>query len=279
MASAAPPISPLVVALRVALATLAAGAVVVAVVAVRRDAAVAARRFSCPMHSEVTAAAPQDCPICGMALVELGGPPAAARASADRVPFAALRVSPEATSLLKFSVAQVRRNALPGEVVAPAIVGPGGEVVAQLYRDEAAALAPDERAALVLADPAAPPIRVVVGDGPPGPSDPRDAVVPVVFRAEPSAVAPRPGQVGWLKLAYKTRAMLVVRSAAILPSPDGPYVLVFAQDQAALVRRRVEIGKDYAGLTAVVSGLRDKEPVVMANTLAFDAERRLGAAP
>jgi multidrug efflux pump subunit AcrA (membrane-fusion protein) len=73
--------------------------------------------------------------------------------------------------------------------------------------------------------------------------------------------------------------MLMVRSAAVLQGADGPYVLVFSAERGALTRRRVEIGKEYSGMTAVVSGLRDKEFVVMANTYAFDAERRLQDAP
>jgi hypothetical protein len=73
--------------------------------------------------------------------------------------------------------------------------------------------------------------------------------------------------------------MLVVKSAAIINARDGRYVLVFSSQRGQLIRRRVEIGKEYSGMTAIVSGLRDKDFVVMANTSAFDAERRLQAAP
>jgi hypothetical protein len=54
---------------------------------------------------------------------------------------------------------------------------------------------------------------------------------------------------------------------------------VFSNQRGGLTRRRIEVGKDYAGMTAVVSGLRDKEFVVMANAFSVDAERRLQAAP
>jgi len=73
--------------------------------------------------------------------------------------------------------------------------------------------------------------------------------------------------------------MLVVKSAAIINARDGRYVLVFSAQRGQLTRRSVEIGKEYSGMTAIVSGLRDKEFVVMANTAALDAERRLQAAP
>jgi hypothetical protein len=107
----------------------------------------------------------------------------------------------------------------------------------------------------------------------------RDAIARVGFRAEPGSSPPPPNQVGWIKLGYKLRAMLIVRSAGILWSPEGPYVLTFSAKRGGLARQRIEIGKDYAGMTAVVSGLREKEFVIMANAFSLDAERRLQAAP
>ncbi|MGH2899283.1 MAG: hypothetical protein ACREBE_20050, partial [bacterium] len=183
------------------------------------------------------------------------------------------------TMLMRFAVAAVRRNAVPGEVFAPAIVAPGGEILAELYRDEVASLEPDERAVF---QPAAHPeteIAIRRATTPPLVAGPNEATARVGFLAEPRGPAPPQGQVGWVKLSYKSRAMLIVRSAAVLRSPEGPYVLVFSNQRGGLTRRRIEIGKDYAGMTAVVSGLRDKEFVVMANAFSVDAERRLQAAP
>jgi hypothetical protein len=273
-----------VVFVRVLLVALAAAAVVLAVVASRRDAPTAMRRYACPMHSEVTAGQPGDCPICGMALEEVGASNGAAMMheatthGAQAIALAALRASAEATSLLRFSIAQARRNALPGEVYAPAIVGPDGTIVAQLYRDEAASLTPDEVAELMPAATPGEPIKIRRDATPPVVAAPEDAIARVSFRPEPGSVAPRPGQIGWVKLAYKIRAMLVVKSPAIINARDGRYVLVFSARRQQLERRPVEIGKEYSGMTAVVSGLRDKEFVVMANTSALDAERRLQAA-
>jgi hypothetical protein len=202
-----------------------------------------------------------------------------AGAAADQVGFAQLRVSYEATLLMRFAVAAVRRNAVPGEVFAPAIVAPDGEIIAQLYRDELASLAADEIAAWIPSRTPAAMVEVQRDETPPVVAGPGDAVARIGFRATPRGPAPPPGQVGWVKLAYKSRAMLIVRSAAILPSPEGPYVLVFSNQRGGLTRRRIEVGKDYAGMTAVVSGLRDKEFVVMANAFSVDAERRLQAVP
>lgn len=272
-----------VVVVRVLLVALAAGAVAAALLVSRRPEPTAARRYVCPMHSEVTASHPGDCPICGMALEEAD---ASARAAmlrapaagetAEQVPFSELRTSTEATLLLRFAVAQVRRNAVPGEVFAPAIAGADRRIVAQLYRDELASLAPDEVAEFVpSANPGAP-IKVRRDSGEPVV---QDAIARVGFRAEPGSAQPPANQVGWVKLGYKLRAMLIVRSAGVLWSPEGPYVLTFSAQRGGLAKHRIEIGKDYMGMTAVVSGLRDKEFVIMANAFSLDAERRSQAAP
>jgi hypothetical protein len=276
--------APLVVALRVALIALAAGAVVVAFLVNRGGTVSQARRYICPMHSEVTSTRPGDCPICGMALEEVDAahhvamPDDPAATGAQDIALTALRASAEATSLLRPSVAQARRNVNPGEVFAPAIAEPDGTITARLYRDELATLADDEHAEFVPSAAPDAPVKVQ-----------RDAQEPVVhatladvkFRAEPVAGAapPPPGQVGWVKLSSRVRDMLVVRGSSVIQSADGPYVLVFSALHGNLTKRKVEIGKQFMGMTAIVGGLRDKEYVVMANAFSFDAERRLQAAP
>ena len=276
-----------VVVVRVLIVALAAGAVAVALLVVSRRPAPTARRYVCPMHSEVTAASAGDCPICGMALeqVDVAGRAAMLRApaagqtddqTAEQVPFSELRISTEATLLLRFAVAQVRRNVVPGEIYAPAIAGSDGRIVAQLYRDELASLAPDELAEFVPSTSPGAPIAVRHDAGEPAIEG---AIARVGFRLEPGSAAPPPDQVGWIKLGYKQRAMLIVRSQGILWSPEGPYVLTFSAQRGGLARHRIEIGKDYMGMTAVVSGLRDKEFVIMANAFSLDAERRQQAGP
>jgi multidrug efflux pump subunit AcrA (membrane-fusion protein) len=180
---------------------------------------------------------------------------------------------------LRFSVAGARRNVLPGEVFAPAIVQADGTITARLYRDELATLGADEHAEFV---PSATPDAI---DRPVKVQ--RDAREPavhatladVVFRPQPGAAPPSSGQVGWVKLSYKTRDMLVVRASSVIQSTDGPYVLVFSAKLGTLTRRKVEVGKEWEGMTAIVGGLRDKEFVVMGDTFSFDAERRQQAAP
>jgi hypothetical protein len=254
-------------------------------VASRGSAVSQSRRYVCPMHSEVTSSHPGDCPICGMALEEvdaanhLAMPDDPAATGTEDIALTALRASAEATRLLRYSVAQARRNVLPGDIYAPAIVLADGTITARLYRDELATLGDEERAEFVpTADPDAS-VKVQ-----------RDAQGPVIHatladvKFRPIAgiagtAAPPAGQVGWVKLVYKVRDMLVVRASAVVQSADGPYVLVFSAKLGTLAKRRVEVGKEFMGMTAIMSGVRDKEYVVMANTFSFDAERRLQAAP
>ena len=283
--------TPLVVVLRIALAALAAGAVVTAVLVSRDGTAPAGRRYVCPMHSEVTSAHPGDCPICGMALEETDAahhvamPDDPAATGAQDIALTALRASEEAKRLLRFSVAPARRNVLPGEVFAPAIAEADGTITARLYRDELATLATDERAEFVPADAPDAPVKVMRDAGDPAV---HATLADVKFRPEshpaggsgaPAAAAPPAGQVRWVKLAFRSRDMLVVRASAVIHGPDGPYVLVFSAQKGNLTRRKVEFGKAWEGMAAIVGGVRDKEFVVMGDTFSFDAERRLQAAP
>jgi len=273
--------APLVVAVRILLLGLAAAAVAAAVVVSRHDDPSAARRYVCPMHSEVTAPAPGDCPICGMALQEVTSaigavPHHASSGGAETVSFAALRASTESTTLLKYSVARVRRSVFRADVHAPAIAADDGAVTAQLYRDELASTTPDELAEFFPTTAPDAPVKVRRDATPP---TTQGAIARVSFRAEPGAPAIPPGQIGWVKLASKARAALVVRSGAIVQSADGPYVLTFSSKLGVLTKHRVEVGKDYDDMTAIVAGLTDKDYVVMANTFSFDAERRLQAGP
>src|SRR5437868_12496962 len=96
-----------VVVLRIALVAIASGAVVAGFLLGRGGAVSRARRYVCPMHSEVSSASPGDCPICGMALEELDAVNHAAApgepTGGDDIALTALRASAEATSLLRSS--------------------------------------------------------------------------------------------------------------------------------------------------------------------------------
>ena len=268
-----------IVVLRIALVAIASGAVVAGFLLSRGGVVSRARRYVCPMHSEISSAQPGDCPICGMALEELDVTNRAAvageLAGTDDIALTAVRASAEATSLLRSSVALVRRNVNPGEVFAPAIAEADGTITARLYRDELATLGPDEHAQFVPS--AAPDAAIEVERGAAEPVV-HATLADVVFHAARGAAAPPAGAIGWVRLMFRSRDMLVVRSSSIIQSANGPYVLVFSAQKGTLAKRKIEVGKNFAGMTAVLGGLRDKEYVVMGNTFSFDAERRQQAA-
>jgi hypothetical protein len=228
-------------------------------------------RFVCPMHPEVASGAPADCPICGMALQRAGRntPPA----GDDPLPATELFSAREQpASAPRYSTDIVRHRVLRQELDAPAWVQSRQVVAALLYRDELPSLTPEEPAAFFPAD--APPEGVAVRAAAEAPS-PWDRSTSVVrFRVE-DPVALRAGAAGWLKLARKPRQILVVPSAAVLQSAEGPYVLVMSTDGQSYGRRLIEVGKVLSGFTAVVSGVQAGQQVVSINAFFVDAERRL----
>src|SRR5262249_38706151 len=148
MASSPPPprLARLVIAGRVALLLVAAGGAVAGIVLGRRPTPLETRAgaaYACPMHREITAAAPGNCPICGMALT-----PGAARPG---------RETPE---LPPYDVRAVRVHAASQPVLAPARVDENGEVTALLHEDELAALKPGDLASFTLSSAPGAPMQV-----------------------------------------------------------------------------------------------------------------------
>jgi multidrug efflux pump subunit AcrA (membrane-fusion protein) len=217
-------------------------------------------RYVCPMHAEVTSTAPGACPICGMDLE---------RIKAD--------VSGPVTATVKASTYQTydtpRRRAYGPDMPAPAWVEGDGAVAAVLYTDELAFRAPEEAATFSPAS--APDSKIDVratADAP----EPWDAATRLVrFRPADPTAALRPRDVGWLKRALRSPEPPVVPYSAILESADGPYVLVLSPDGQMLSKRRVEIGRVFGGVAAVLSGLRPTERVLTGSAFFLDAERRL----
>lgn len=218
--------------------------------------------YTCPMHSEVRAPGPGDCPICRMALQ-----PAQARTGEEvRVPAGA--ASPVAA-------ADVRRPAPLSprrELILPAWLEAGGEVVALLHQDDLAQLEPGEDAtfrpdargggalALRLLSASTLSARFRVASTPSTP--PSDA---------------RPGTSGTLRLAARATEALVIPAAAVLESPDGPFVMLASADRRTFVKRAVTLGRVADGQAVVRGGLAAADDVVIARAFFLDAERR--AAP
>ncbi len=282
---------------RLLMLLFAAGAVLVAVVATG-PAQRAAARFVCPMHPEVTSAVSGACPICLMQLTAVsthdsGAAPATA--------------SPTYSSYCDV----VRRRSYAYDIRGPAWVESDGVVAAIIYREDVVGLGPQERGEFSREEAPGLPVAIHLLAEPPAPWDrstsrvrfridgpaPADALAspravagsdaaagatagqPAAPERRASAIAIRPGEVGWVRLAGQRREVHVIPNAAVLWAPEGPYVLVASADGRTLTKRPVEIGKVFAGITVVLSGVRPPERVVIRDAFFLDAERRLHTDP
>jgi hypothetical protein len=281
----APPVSrSLIVALRVFLLVLAGGALAAAVLLTRDGAEGGATspRFACPMHPEVTASEPGQCPICRMALEPSGRNAASTMASAD---MAAMADVTAVENVRKHRITDFvrKRSLLPNvqEIRGPAWVESDRTITAVLYVDQLDALAVDERASFSLtqapkivfavhrtADPAIPWDR----------STSRARFELDANRTASTKSAPEPGQVGWLEAARRPREVLAVPASAVLQGSDGPYVLV-ASGGPLFEKRPIEIGETLPkqGFSVVLAGLRPQERVVSKAAFFLDADRRLSS--
>jgi hypothetical protein len=213
-------------------------------------------RYVCPMHPEVTATAPGECPICRMDLEPLGT--AMARPAA---------INPSAFQTYDF----VRRRGFGQGVRAPAWVEDDGSVSAVLYRDEIEGLDRQDHGSF---SPSATPQALVPVRRDALPPEPWDrSTARVRFRAD-GATRPRPGEVGWVRLPALRRELEVVPRSAVLESEDGPYVLV-SSPEGRLTVRPVEIGRVLGDYAIVLSGVRLQERVSVRGAFLLDAERRL----
>jgi len=261
-----------IVATRLALVAIAAGGLVVAVVARRGSdapAAVAASArpsFVCPMHPEVTSSSPGDCPICRMALA-----PIANTATAEP---AALQLATVSKELRAFdAVSRVKRFGLAQEMRFAAWAESPTAGIAVLYKDQAMLLVPGEEGQFWSLSTPGSGIAVRVGDEPPEPWD--GSTVRVRFHAAPRVTLPANGT-GSVKFATRERKDLVIREGAVLRSPEGPYVLVATNDRHTLTKRRIEIGSIMYGYASVLSGLKEDEWVIALHAFPLDSARRLG---
>jgi hypothetical protein len=230
-------------------------------------------RYTCPMHPEVNANGPGQCPICFMALE-----PATPRGthslaqSMDMADFTAVE------NVRKHRITEfVRPRALLRniqELRGPARVRDDLTLDVVLYRDQVEALAADEQGIFCPTLPPKLAISVRRADAEVVPWDASTARV--LFRVDDKDKAVlRPGQVGWLELDRRAREVLAVPVTALLQSPEGPYVLVPAG--ARFEKRSIAIGETLPkqGFAVVLSGLRAQERVVSRAAFFVDADRRL----
>jgi cobalt-zinc-cadmium efflux system membrane fusion protein len=117
-------------------------------------------------------------------------------------------------------------------------------------------------------------VEVALAAGPPVDWD--RSTASVRFQVVPRrGVALGPGDQGSVFIAARPRELLVVPASAIVNSPGGPLVFVIDPSSQRFVSRPVEIGRAHQGVTAILTGLSDGEPVAVGNAFFLDAERRL----
>jgi hypothetical protein len=221
-----------------------------------------------------------DCPICHMALE-----PSAHEATGETKGHAGMRAMADVTA-----VENVRKHKIVDfarmrsllwnqrEMRGPAWVEKDETISALFYRDQVAALLGDETG--TFAPTQNPSVTMAVRKT----SDPEVAWDRSTSRIRFAMERPRdlshrlqPGQVGWLVLAPRAREVLGVPAAAVLQSPEGPYVLAWAGGMN-FEKRSIEIGETFLkqGFAVVLSGLTPKDRVVSKATFFVDADRRLG---
>jgi len=274
----------LIVAFRVGLLAIAAGAVVVALVVgfVGRRGEEAGVLYACPMHPEVRGPAPGECPICRMALEPIGRDPAAM----GRHDMAGMPDITAVDNIRKHRIVDFvrRRSLLPQarEMRGAAAVGDDGTLTAIFYNDQIQAMAADESGTLSLSRSPEITLAVRRTPDPPVPWDRSTSAIQFRLdtRVDHSATARAaivPGDAGWIDLERKARDLLVVPASAVLQSPEGPYVLAVVRP-GRFEKRPIEIGETFLkhGFAVVLSGLKLNDRVVSRAAFFMDAARRLG---
>lgn len=251
----------LVVAFRVLLLAVSACALAAAVAVSlgARSAGNSHVKYVCPMHPEVTSAEPGVCPICRMELE-------AVNVAAGTESAAAVRSS----TYQSYDIA--RSRAYGPDTRAPAWVDQDGTVEVMLYADEIAPRGNEQRGTFFPSSSSAG-VEVRSSSDAPTPWD--RSTFRVHFEVDSGSAPLRPGDMGWLKLATRQREAPVIPSAAVIEGADGPYVLVASSNGRILTRRPVRVGRVFGGMTAVLSGLRSSERVLIRGAFFLDAERRL----
>ncbi len=156
------------------------------------------------------------------------------------------------------------------------------EISAVFYRDQIDSLSAEERGTFSWTASPEMSIPVTRTNSPAVPWDRSTSLIR--FRVEAKDTPKvgnsiRAGQVGWLRIADKARAVLGVSESAVLQEPQGPYVLTWVGGDK-FEKRSIALGETFSrqGFAVVLSGLRANDLVVSRATFFVDADRRLGGA-
>lgn len=291
----------MIVALRVLLMAIAAAALAAAIsVGLHGPGGqVTSVRYACPMHPEVRGAGPGACPICRMVLEPIGRPAGAgARVSAQETADLAAVENVRKHNIVDF----VRKRSLlvpARELRGPASVDADGLLTALFYDDEIEALDADEAGVFIPSGAPGRAFAIRRARGLPVPWDGSTSQIRFRFDASGSDSSaggagtgahgaghpaglggghPAP-VVGWVELAPRPRQVLTVPASAVLPSPEGPYVLAWTGVGFNFEKRPIKIGETFLkqGFAVVLAGLRVNERVVSRATFFLEADRRATA--
>lgn len=264
---AVPSPAKVVVARVVLLAAVVAGLIVALVVHGRGREPIAARAglseasFSCPMHEQVVAPVPGECPICRMALEPLR--------SVAAVGGATFSLRPGTPRLTEQDVALAKRKRVGGQITAPARVDAERSGIVVLYGGEAAA---GQRARFYPAAGAdAAGVDVQITGDPPQRED--GGVVTMRFELARGAPGFVPRQTGWIVFERAAVDTVTVPHAAVFETSDGTFVFLASANGRTFTRRKLELGRTHFGHAVVLSGLNDGERVAVSKAFSLAAEQ------
>ncbi len=217
--------------------------------------------FYCPMHEQVVAPFPGECPICRMAL-EPRRPVAAGGSATFSLPAGTPRLTEQDMALAK-------RKRVAGQITAPARIDGERSGVAVLYAGEAAAGQRARFHPAARADSAGSDVHFT-GDPP---QRENGGVVTMRFELARGGPAFAPRQTGWIVFERAAVDTVTVPQAAVFETPDGTFVFLASANGRTFTRRKLELGRTHFGHAVVVSGVNEGERVAVSRAFALAAEQ------
>jgi hypothetical protein len=247
------------------------------------------RAFACPMHTKETSGGPSECPICGMAMEKIAKMRSHGALSL-RVPpdfesapwnWEAFPTRSVPTTDGKPRIAKPTKRVHVEDVRAAAWCDEQDRVFAVIYEDELVALRPGDKGVFYRFKSPQSPIPVILSDLEPRKWD--HVTFSLVFHVDQSTSDDHEhpdlpsaelgvGDMGWVEMPNRSRALLSIPEDALLMSGRERYV-VLVLPNGSFLRRQVHVGTFVNGYAAVLEGLTEHDSVVVGNAFFPDIER------